>query len=264
MQLLTFHRDLLDRSDPVEVEKPLPLSQLLTSFLPFSNLRPRLPTPPSSSPEEKLPSHAPIELEDPLPYLRLFTNLRCSSDITARPAPDENSFHQVHDIKIQGPQNILKATVEMTIDPMTEQVEELAIKELSSWAEHELGTWIRKRAAEEKDAGNICWAMDSYWSLAKKRAECWIRCERAFREKLVGAGPELRGNSTQDGLDGSDGTGKNMKYQKHELQKYLAKDHLLFRSEEVAFRVSWTIQFDWTGEAESQIKGMAGFPQVCE
>lgn len=151
----------------------------------------------------------------------------------------------------------------MTLDPMEESVYELAVQYLSPWAGHELGTWING-AAEERNVGNLFWAINTYLDLARKRAECWIRCEREFRQHVVGAGKARQGKeeSTDDKEQIDSIT--PLKYSKQELRKYIGRDSISLRSNEVVFRVEWKIEFDWTGAAESRVKGLAAFPQICK
>ncbi|KAK5145259.1 hypothetical protein LTR04_001340 [Oleoguttula sp. CCFEE 6159] len=254
-----------------------PISRLLASFLPFSKPLPQSPTPPPSSPLEPVPSHYPVEVEDELPHLQVFTPLTFESDVTVplstemHGSTSEERGRQRHDIGIRSPSDLLTARIAMTIDTTTHNILDLKLQRLSSWAEDELGVWVRKRiegdSLTSKDYGSIGWAMGRYWETTRKRAECWVKCHSAFPDLLRGrnrlqsevgkrsaddreaiAGVGLR--AVQDNLSRSN---SHPKIRMKELRKHLGSQNLTFRSCDVVLVVSWRIGFDWTGDVESEI-----------
>jgi len=127
---------------------------------------------------------------------------------------------------------------------------------ISPWAERELGTFIRSKA-QERDLGNASWAMDSYWEIAKKRAQHWHKCETAFAHLLVGRTAEDTENaqSRQQSKPANTITRKD-------LSRNLGRDTLVLQDKHVLLKLNWQIGFDWTGEAESDIGVEAAFPKV--
>ncbi|OCL08743.1 hypothetical protein AOQ84DRAFT_354346 [Glonium stellatum] len=286
-------------------QKPLPVSSLLSSFLPFS--KPPLQTQaPSKSPEKPTPSHAPLHVDDPLPYLRLFTALKYASYICMpdpSSSPTASQLYQIHTINVVAPQKLFVATIVMTIDTSTQQVVDLKIPHISLWAERELGTWIREKALK-KDVGAVCWALRSYWDVSVRRAECWTKCERAFDDLLQNGdqdathaketaqiGKRKRAQARKDieeqdseqedeteteevsGVDVGqgqerqrEGSGtvkrKAPKLSRNQLQRHLGRESLICKSSDVLLQVGWRVRFDWTGEAESEVKAAAAFPGV--
>ncbi|KAI9881304.1 MAG: hypothetical protein M1830_005591 [Pleopsidium flavum] len=279
---------------PKPPPKPPPLSQLLSAFLPFSkHPPPRLPTPPHSiPPDTPFPSHRPIDLEDPLPYLQVFTPLKFRSSTTILPVTDgTNDLLEKHDISIISPRHLLTAKLCMTVNSSTHMVTNLVIQSLSSWAELELGSWIRERAKGDNAAGQdisgICWAIGRYWELCEKRAICWARCHEDYPEFLGEKSTPEKSATTANALP----TKKTTKQRKpdsappsdhppphsnphntelstpvprYTLLQHLPRLTLLFHhptnSATPSLLIKWHITFDWTGEAQSHISATAAFP----
>jgi hypothetical protein len=49
-----------------------------------------------------------------------------------------------------------------------------------------------------------------------------------------------------------------------ELLSHLGRNHLILRNDEAVLRISWSVVFDWTGEAESDVSASAAFSQTCK
>ncbi|PZD29687.1 hypothetical protein A1F96_04932 [Pyrenophora tritici-repentis] len=238
-----------------ESEKPAPVSTLLCSFLPFGALSVPQPRPKQSA--KPIPSHRPLDLADPLPYLEMFTSLNFSTQLSlprSKILPASKRVHQKHTIGITGPQKLLTAQVAITIDGLAHQVVDMQVLRLSPWAECELGSFVRARALE-KDIGNAAWAVDSYWELAKKRAQYWHKCETAFAHLLAGRGDE---DAENDVSKAKAKTGISRK----DLNRNLGRDTLVLQDKHVLLKLNWRIGFDWTGEAESDVTVEAAFPKV--
>ncbi|OJD39776.1 uncharacterized protein BKCO1_2000113 [Diplodia corticola] len=261
------------------------LSSLLSAFLPLAKpIRP--PTPPLEEPEEALPSHAPIELENPLPYLRFITTFEYDSRIDV----GEEIGHQIHSISIRSPDSLLHLELKLSANPATQSVTKLEIASLSPWASHDLGAWIKLRAAEN-DIGAVCWATESYYDVAVKRAKCWAKCYRKFGHLLdhgppvqdgrgsgkrtvqrVGTHQEVPTSSnlleeeTEEvsgiGNDVAVGDQEDRRIKRLELMYGLGRERINLRSRQVLFKVSWKIRFDWTGEAESVVGADVALPGV--
>jgi hypothetical protein len=247
-KLRAFIAKLTGNDTPADT--PPLLSTLLNSFLPFSTIkiapRPR----PLSKP---ITSHRPIDLADPLPYLRLFTSLTFTSHLTlprGKVSPSSSRVHQNHTIDIAGPQNLLTAQISITIDALQNGIINMQLLRLSPWAERELGRYVRERA-EQKDLSNACWAIDSFWNLARKRAEYWRSCESAF--SLL-----LSSHDTEN-IPPQSTTSKS-KTSRKSLNRHLGRDSLILQDSHVLLKINWGIGFDWTGEAESDVSVEAAFP----
>ncbi|KAF3007366.1 hypothetical protein E8E13_000155 [Curvularia kusanoi] len=236
-------------------QRPTPVSGLLCSFLPFSAL-PITPLQEHRA-EKPIASHRPIEFKDPLPYLQMFTSLDLSTQLELpkdTPHPSEKRVHQKHTVDISGPQKLLKAQLAINIDCLSNDLVDVDVLHLSSWAERELGTFMRTKA-KEKDLGNACWAIDSFLEIAMKRAHYWRRCEKAFASLLPGraaAGAE----------DTSTAALKSSTILRKDLSRHLGCDTLILQDEHVLLKISWRITFDWTGEAESAIDVECAIPTV--
>lgn len=274
-------------SPPVSKPEAPPLSSLLSAFLPLAKPI-SLPTPPPEEAEKPLPSHEPIELDDPLPYLRLFTSFDYSSKMEVGQEPG----HQTHFISMRSPSSLLHLDLNLTADATSQSISKLAIRSVSPWASHELGRWIAQRAARN-DVGGVCWAAESYYDLAVKRATCWARCYRELGRLLKDAPGDKTAKSSakrsgqrkdaqpdvppssnllEEEAEEVSGIGSDLTVREQdgrpisraELLHGLGRDGIVLRSKEVLFRVSWKIQFDWTGEAESVVGADAAVPGVCE
>ncbi|KAF2133372.1 hypothetical protein P153DRAFT_308130 [Dothidotthia symphoricarpi CBS 119687] len=241
-------------TDAEEKQPPL-ISSLLCSFLPFSGLA-VLP-PRRKQPDSPIPSHRPIELADPLPYLEMFTSFKFSTQLSlprGKVFPSSNRVHQKHTIDIVGPQKLLTVQLSIIIDAMANEIIDMQILHLSSWAERELGTFLRQKA-KEKDLGNACWAIDSYWEIATKRAQYWHKCEASFSHLIAGHTDEDTENTRPQ-------VKANQTISRKDLNRHLGRDTLVLQDKHVLLKINWRISFDWTGEAESEVSVEPAFPRV--
>lgn len=211
--------------------------------------------------EETIPSHKPLTLEDPLPYLGMFTSFEFTSHVHLPSSGDFDSvvgqFHQKHNIDIVGPQKLLMSSVEVNVDTRTYLVTKLQILRLSDWAERELGSFIRGKE-EEKDLSSICWAISSYWEIAKKRAEYWYKCEKTFTQLIPGRTSDDTENIGH--INGKIAVNISRK----DLLRHLGRDSFVLEDRHILLKITWRIAFDWTGEAESVVDIEPAFPKVCE
>jgi hypothetical protein len=230
------------------------VSSLLCSFLPFPTFA--IPRPQAKGSARPVPSHRPIELTDPLPYLEMFTSLKFSTQLglpRGKISPSSKRVHHKHTIDVVGPQKLLTAQLSVIIDALANEVIDMHILRLPTWAERELGTFLRQRA-EEKDLGNACWAIDSYWNIAQKRAQFWQRCETTFTH-LFG--------QTKDNAENVHPQAKSdAKMSRRDLHRHLGRDSLILQDKHVLLKLNWRINFDWIGEAESEVTAEPAFPSV--
>ncbi|KAF2111640.1 hypothetical protein BDV96DRAFT_581475 [Lophiotrema nucula] len=240
-------------------EKPASaVSNLLCSFLPFT---PSVVPPQAQDVQDKpIASHRPVQLDDPLPYLQMFTSFQFSTQISLPKgySVSHNKVHQVHTIDITGPQKLLTSTISATINALTGDVLDLQVLRLSGWAERDLGKFVRQKA-QEKDLSNLCWAIQSYWDLAKKRADFWHRCEAQFPHLIPGRTSQDTENISRIPAKRAKGA---QSLTRKDLYRHLGRDVLVLEDRHVILKVTWRIGFDWTGEAESEVGVEPAFPAV--
>jgi hypothetical protein len=201
-----------------------------------------------------------VEVADPVPYLEMFTSFKFSTQLglpRGTVLPASRRVHQKHTIDIAGPQKLLTVQVSITLDALANAVIDMHILRISPWAERELGTFIRGKA-QEKDLGNTCWAVDSYWNIARKRAEHWQKCETAFAHLITGR----TNNDTEKNVRPQMKPAKTLS--RRDLNKHLGRDTLVLQDKHVLLKLNWRLGFDWTGEAASDVSVEPAFPQVCK
>lgn len=243
-------------SSTAEEEQAPTISHLLCSFLPFSmQFNPR-PKPTTTLPKPAL-SHRPLDQEDPLPCLKLFTSLNFTSQVSHVSTEQTSILHQKHTISITDPQKLLTAMIDASIDSTTSEVTGLSIH-LPSWAERDLGNFMRTKA-EENDLNTACWAIGSYWELSKQRAEFWHKCESAFAHLKPGRMLEDVENFEQRP---SQKPRQNLS--RKDLRRHLGQDSLILEDKYVSLKINWRVTFDWTGEAESEINVSPALPALCK
>jgi hypothetical protein len=254
MELQNFITKVSSANAEVEIETPV--SSLLCSFLPFSTLS--IPRPQNKALGKPVPSHRPVELADPLPYLQMFTSLSFTTQLSL-PRGKVNSYsrrvHQKHTIDIAGPQKLLTAQISVVIDTLANEIVDMQILRLSPWAKRELGSFLHKCAAE-KDLGNACWAIESYWIIAQKRAQHWHQCESKFSYLLAGQTSENTENVRRQNQF------ETKKISRRDLNRHSGRDSLVLQDKHVLLKLNWRIGFDWTGEAESEVTVEPAFPSV--
>jgi hypothetical protein len=191
----------------------------------------------------------------------MFTSFKFSTQISLprnKVGPASKNLHQKHTIDIVGPQKLLTAQVSLTLDALATQIIDLQLLRITPWAEPELGSFMRARA-QEKDLSNAAWAIDSYWAIAKKRAQHWHKCETAFSHLLVGR----TDNDTENAPQTQQSKPANP-ISRRDLNRHLGRDTLVLQDKHVLLKLNWRISFNWTGEAESNVTVEPAFPQVCK
>ena len=188
----------------------------------------------------------------------MFTSFKFSTQLSLprnKVQPSSRRVHQKHTIDITGPQKLLTAQVAITIDALATEILDFQLLRISPWAERELGSFIRAKA-QEKDLGNASWAIDSYWDIAKKRAQHWHKCETAFAHLLPGR--------TEKDTENAAHTNSTKSVSRKDLNRNLGRDTLVLQDKHILLKLNWRIGFDWTGEAQSDVTVETAFPQVCK
>ncbi|PVH98699.1 hypothetical protein DM02DRAFT_615634 [Periconia macrospinosa] len=247
-------------SEDKEAQTPS-ISNLLCSFLPFSTTT--IPPPQSKQPNSNpIPSHQPLDLADPLPYLQMFTPLTIETRLdlpSTKPLPNPTQIHQRHTIQLTGPQNLLTASLSLVLDVPTSTITTLDLLTLSPWADRELGAFVRAKSLK-CDLSNACWAVGSYWDMARKRAEHWHKCETAFAHLLPGHTGEDTENNVAAQQRGQKVEPKTIT--RRDMNRHLGRDVLVLQDRHVLLKLEWKIGFDWTGEAYSEVGCWAAVPKV--
>lgn len=256
--LVKLINELVKSGEEDDEDQPPALSSMICSFLPFATQRIASPKSHSDNP---VASHRPLELDDPLPYLQMFTLFTFSTTVSVPRGQNSASSSRVlqkHVIDITGPQSLLRASISITINTLSNVIVDLKLLQLPHWADRELGAFMRVRA-KEKDLGNACWAVGSYWEVAKKRAEYWNRCELAFEHLIPG-----RTSEDTENIHVRNGGKPNRLFSRKDLSRHLGRDTLVLEDRHVSLEISWRICFDWTGEAESELGVVPAVPRICK
>ena len=264
-------------------KKPIPVSSRLAQFLPFFKLPtpPQKPRPISTAP---LPSHHPIQLKDPLPHLLVFTPFTITSkDLLVSSSINDGPVLRNQDITLTSPDDLLNIELHLSVATMLDAVNILSVSNVSPWAEAELGTKIRQQA-KTGDISSLGWACGRYWDVASIRARCWRRCQEQYGHLLYKNGrakkgadalmsnreSQLRQSTTGKANDlNSSGYSQTAESALPSLSisksvistQNLGRQSLFFFQTGVSLLVTWTIDFDWTGEAESHVSACAAFPK---
>ncbi|TRX89014.1 hypothetical protein FHL15_010136 [Xylaria flabelliformis] len=231
--------------------------------------------------------------EEELPYLQVFTPLTFTSTITTlqqeiSEEEERNSASpllQRHAISVaSSPPGLFAATVDMTVDTKTLSIAELAVPRLDSAAVPELGPFIDKmlrggggNSALTKNICVVTWAMGEWVLKATRRARFWYALTRELgsAERIMRCAENMRkrtrkGRGSHDDVDDEDGEEDDESEKKDPSKADVialmgrtsldldlpSGDHGEDEEEDgekVTARVTWRIEFDWTGEARSRI-----------
>ena len=216
-----------------KVASPTPssLTQQLAHFLPFS-IKPRPPEPRAPSPKEKDVDQV-LDLDTLQTAGTPFTVT--TSNTVLLPHTLDNSLLQRQDVTISTPQQLLICDLQLTANITTQRISHLDILALSSWAEPELGSWLRQ-SCENMEVAALGRAFGRYWEVARLRGKCWISCKQDFNN-LVANAPESNSPFLHLGM----------------------QDLVLARSG-VQLKVTWRISLRDQGEVESHTSACPRFP----
>lgn len=215
--------------------KPTSLTQRLTRFLPFSiKPPPTVPRPPS--PED---THINQVLDWDLSQTAAASFTITTSNALLLPPMVDNELLQRQDITLSTSERLLTSDLQLTANTITQQISHLDVRAISSWAEPELGLWLRQSMGtmELTDLGR---AFGRYWEVAKLRGKCWISCKQDL-ENLVANAPESNSPLL-----------------------YLGMQDLIFVRSNVQLKVSWRILISERGEVESHSSAHPRFPAAWQ
>jgi hypothetical protein len=185
----------------------------------------------------------------------MFTSFTFSTRLSlprTKPSRSSTRVHQNHTIDITGPQKLLTAQLSLTVDAAAHTVAAMTLLNLSPWADAELGAFLRLQARDNA-LSTACWAIDSFWGLARKRAVYWHKCTSTFAHLLPGR--------TRAAAVAAATTPKH-RLARRDLTRHLGRDVLVLQDAHVVLKISWRIGFDWTGEATSSVAVEHAVPRV--
>jgi hypothetical protein len=187
----------------------------------------------------------------------MFTSFTFSTRLSlplTKPSHSSPRIHQTHTIDITGPQKLLTAQLSLTVDATTHTVTAMTLLSLSPWADGELGAFLRLQAREHA-LSTACWAIDSFWALARKRAMYWHKCTATFAHLLPG-------RTHAAAAAAAAATTPKHTLTRRDLTRHLGRDVLVLQDAHVVLKISWRISFDWTGEAASSVAVEHAVPRV--
>jgi hypothetical protein len=235
-------------------------------------------------------SHQPVPMtaDEELPYLQVFTPLTFTSTVTTIPRDiqeeeDQQPLLQRHEISVaSSPPGYFVATIDMSVNSKTLSIAELAVPRLDPSAISELGPFLEKilrgrsnNSALTRNVSVITWAMGEWVRLATRRAKFWhaVQQDLGSAERLALCAREMRQNTRRKAgrrLEDEEEEQHNKEQpSKADVASLLGRTSfdLDLSSEEdkaLTARIQWRIEFDWTGEARSQIGILVGAPAKCE
>ncbi|KAK2055646.1 hypothetical protein LY76DRAFT_685871 [Colletotrichum caudatum] len=245
----------------------------------------------STEQEEDLPpptSHHPVVLSatDERPYLQAFTPFEFSGTTIMLPREsDSETLLRKHSIVIRSahPAGLFMAKVEMIVDTETLQITELSVPRLDPAALVEVGPFVQKvtqggsNTHMNRNVSIITWAMAEWYRVAIERANVWhtLESELGDKEKLVQSVAKIRTRrKKRRRKDDDEGESQDAAVEKTHAET-LSRSALLphlgrtayeipipdaVKDEASCLRIHWRIEFDWTGEAQSQVGLMIGMP----
>ena len=235
-QSIDYSQARQEVNDPGIASTKMPiLTQRLEKFLPFS-----------------MRSH-PSDLEPPSPENKDVGQALCldtveattepfvitTSDALLLPTTVDGKLLQQQKIVMSTSNRLLTCDMQLTTNIATQQISHFNTQALSSWAEPELGYWLRQDRGEMKLAV-LGKAFGSYWELAKLRGKCWINCKQDFSD-LVANAPD----SSSPLL-------------------YLGMQDLVFARSNVQLKVNWRISLSDQGDVESHSSAYPRFPSTWQ
>ena len=162
-----------------------------------------------------------------------------TSDALLLPSTVDNNLLQQQNVKISTPHHLLRCDLQLTAKIATQQIARFDIQALNSWAEPELGSWLRQYR-EEMEVAVLGRAFGRYWEAAILRGKCWINCKQDFSD-LVANAPDSS----------------------HPLL-YLGMQDLVFARSNVQLKVNWRISLSDQGDVENHSSASPRFPPAWQ
>lgn len=230
----------IDRSaDPLdELSSPRSetrsVTQQLAHFLPFSNQHPpstpRHPSPRDSDAFQLSDSQISLDRQDKFKI--------STANISLLPSAPDDVLLQRQDLVLSSSDQSLRVKLQVTVNLTTDKVEEVQVRDISAWADEELGGWLRA-FPPDSDLSAVGTAFGRYLAIAKDRAQCFQASEQEF-ESLAMSRQNLYGHPDFD--------------------SYLGQQALTFSHNQVALDIVWLCLVRDDGNIESRVSAKAKFP----
>lgn len=279
------------------------LAERLAFFLPFSrpptsmlnSALPHLSPPPDELPATTVPNPSettPAEFHTysrpPQSSLTAVDSPDASrsplSSMTATeirdPSHSPDCTHQLQHITFTAHQQLLVINIRVRIEKATGNTVDVQTSSISSWADPELGPWLRNEAQSLHRAA-IEKAIRSYWETSLIRASCWQKCEEeigatCIKPMLDSSKQEHQTIPTQKKPPGRrklnppttitpqslpEKPTLTLPPTTHSLQPHLGRKSLLFTRTPVSLLVTWHIPITTDGTVENHISAHPVFPK---
>ena len=216
---------------------PPTLTERLANFLPFARKAP------PSEPRPPSPKDNAVTQDSDLDKLQTTTEpfTITTTDTLLLPSTGNKTLLQQQNVSLSTPHHLLTCDLQFTANVATQEISHLDIQELSSWAEPELGSWLRQPHHEKMALAALGNAFGRYWEAAERRSQCWISCREKFNDLVVNA----RSESTAPNPPLSN----------------LGTQDLVLARRNVELKFDWVISIDDEGAVESRSSVSPSFPQ---
>ncbi|KAI0424486.1 hypothetical protein F5Y09DRAFT_139021 [Xylaria sp. FL1042] len=266
---------------------------LLPSFVPSASEKTEETDPPPLTSHHPVPMTADEELPylqvfTPLTFTSTMVTLEPETREDQEPLLQRHAISVA-----SSPPGLFFATIDMTVDTKTLAVAELAVPRLDPSAVSELGPFVEKvlrgsatnNSALTRNVTVVTWAMGEWVRLATRRARFWyavehelgsaeglVQCAKAMTRQGSRKKPRGRRRGDESGDEDEDGggagsSGKQARPSKADVVALMGRTSLDLDlssvvgggddddggRKELAARIQWRVEFDWTGEARSRI-----------
>ncbi|KJZ78530.1 hypothetical protein HIM_01921 [Hirsutella minnesotensis 3608] len=230
---------------------------------------------------EDIKSHHPVSMtaENELPFLQLFSPFSVTSSIAILPPKPDQPIRQrrLTTLRSRDVPGLFTAKLEIIINAMNLSIMELNVTSLDPRAKFELQPFVDKicsgqcNRTMQRNVGVLVWAMGEWCRVAILRAQLWTRLQRHLgsREKLLESVAEAREarKSQREGIETDHGGDKDEVVETADLLRFLGQQSFEIQVPSThdagggsSLRLEWKIDFDWTGEAQSNIALLLGVP----
>lgn len=232
-------------------------------------------------------SHHPVKMsaEDELPYLQLFNPFTVTSTVTVLPTVPDEPLRQRRIITFQSRDEpgLFTSKVEMVVNALNLGILDLKVPSLEPAAKAELGPFLNTICAGDcnrsmqRNIGILSWAMGEWYRASVQRAGLWTQLDRELSPKggVFKTVKELRKRKPRHRRDEESEESEEPKAvscTKPDLLRFMGQQSFELRipsidepaSTSTFVLLKWTIEFDWTGEAQNKVAVMIGIPGKCE
>lgn len=301
-------KSVVDAENPHQdlFQQPSSLAECLARYLPFSKavssirtmdplqnlLAVRASQPPDISRAESQ-CHLPLPssltaIDRPSRSISSPNMIKVADSLDPSRSIDASS--QLLNINLVAPQQLLAVSIQLEVNTATGNSIDMKITSISSWADPELGSWLRE-GGQSLHRTTIERAVQSYWETSLIRASCWQRCEEEIGEPRTSPihqfsinNPEIiqlepkppqkqnpvpliterspRTTSavlpTPSPASTANNSGPNTI---NPLQPHLGRQSLLFTQPPISLLFSWHITFTPDGTVQNRISAHPAFPK---